>query len=812
MRDKILKLINDKPKHYAILIKKDEEMMKWVDENTKTSSDNIAARVYSAVNGESDVCVFGNTRKFTRFSTGFSGCGPASKCECTRNAISCSVTDAKSQLDEYSKSKTNEKRNATMLEKYGVAFNSQRLDIKHIWTESNLDLAIEEKLNNRAWMENEYVVNRRASTDIAAEVGVHYSTVVEYCKKHGFQIRGRSNRLTTGVDNSDFTEGDIEVELDDLELGSTPAESDVCQISAVASSTIIQNSIPLSPELGEKDTIIGLIQSNPKQYSIMTKRRPELWEWVMEQTGYLGDIDLPDFARIFAAVSGSSPICERGNVRKLRSINDGAWVFCGNAGVCECAKKSMASKISESSATRDWDAVIDKRRATNLEKYGHINAAQTPAIIQKHKDYYADPVKSAKAVENLKATCMEKYGVTNPNKLEWVRDKIAETNIDRYGVKNVKQCPEINSKIHMTRTKRAEESNGRYLIDATYESMVRKLKSIGYTLNVKKEDYNGTKVGKYSFTHDMCGTHFTRSFNGLRTDTMCPHCFYTEKKWVSGEEQSVMGYIESLGIPFTKSRQDIINPYHLDIYIPSFNLAIEYNGLYWHSEKSGGKDTEYHWMKMDRCNKVGLQLISIFSDEWLEKQDIVKSILSNRFGKSQVIEATACEIRELAIEGAWEFFDKNHIDGGNEGTVAIGLFWQDELIAAINFAPDELSGAQQWQLVQYCPILFKTVNGGLKRLIDYFVEKYRPSVITAINDARWFQGTTFTELGFTYDGITDVHEMYTDYIVRLPLEKMVMMERYNDVEMEINPENALDVNKLDRVWDCGNHTFHKKFE
>jgi hypothetical protein len=76
MKQKILDLVNSKPKHYNLLIKKDAAMMQWVEENAKTCSDNIAARVYSAVNSESDVCEYGKTKKFTRFSTGFSGCGP----------------------------------------------------------------------------------------------------------------------------------------------------------------------------------------------------------------------------------------------------------------------------------------------------------------------------------------------------------------------------------------------------------------------------------------------------------------------------------------------------------------------------------------------------------------------------------------------------------------------------------------------------------------------------------------------------------------------------------------------------------------
>ncbi|MFW6130771.1 MAG: hypothetical protein ACOC56_06250, partial [Atribacterota bacterium] len=52
----------------------------------------------------------------------------------------------------------------------------------------------------------------------------------------------------------------------------------------------------------------------------------------------------------------------------------------------------------------------------------------------------------------------------------------------------------------------------------------------------------------------------------------------------------------------------------LDIYLPDFNIAIEYNGLYWHSELNG-KDRNYHLNKTNICENENIQLIHIFEDE-----------------------------------------------------------------------------------------------------------------------------------------------------------------------------------------------------
>ena len=79
--------------------------------------------------------------------------------------------------------------------------------------------------------------------------------------------------------------------------------------------------------------------------------------------------------------------------------------------------------------------------------------------------------------------------------------------------------------------------------------------------------------------------------------------------------------------------RNIIHPYELDIYIPSKKIAIEYNGLIWHSEKFKGKVFNYHLNKTENCEKIGIRLIHIFEDEWNEKKEIIKS----KFQKKHVL-------------------------------------------------------------------------------------------------------------------------------------------------------------------------------
>jgi len=194
MKQKILDLIAEKPKHYVKLIAKDPALLEWVNTNSLSSSDRIVARIYSAIHQVSDVCENGNTKKFDRISTGFIGCGPANVCQCTAKNISKNVSSTKSNVSDDERKLTNSKRESTMLEKYGVSYNSQREDKKHIWTAPKIPLTVHSKLVDYEWMNEEYNIKKRSLSEIADELGIYYSTVTEYCKKFGFIIRPTSLR------------------------------------------------------------------------------------------------------------------------------------------------------------------------------------------------------------------------------------------------------------------------------------------------------------------------------------------------------------------------------------------------------------------------------------------------------------------------------------------------------------------------------------------------------------------------------------------------------------------------------------------
>jgi hypothetical protein len=204
MRDVLSKLVQDKPKHYAVIIAKRPELLNWVKANATIQSDKIPELVHNILYGSSNICPHGQAMTLININKGYAGCGPANTCACTKSRIAESVKQTKSSFTQEQHNAINAKRDSTMVARFGVAHNSQRAEIHHIWKKPKIKAETYTKLIDRDWMGAQYVENKRTAVDIAQELGVYYSTVLDYCVKHGFQIRQRTNYSLMEVELSQW--------------------------------------------------------------------------------------------------------------------------------------------------------------------------------------------------------------------------------------------------------------------------------------------------------------------------------------------------------------------------------------------------------------------------------------------------------------------------------------------------------------------------------------------------------------------------------------------------------------------------------
>lgn len=106
----------------------------------------------------------------------------------------------------------------------------------------------------------------------------------------------------------------------------------------------------------------------------------------------------------------------------------------------------------------------------------------------------------------------------------------------------------------------------------------------------------------------------------------CPTCGFN----VSKLELGLQEFVKSLGYEIITNKKDIIKPYELDIYIPSLQKAIEFNGMYWHyyERNPNCKPKAYHAMKSNLCKDKNIRLLHIREDLWrLKKENMKQAII-----------------------------------------------------------------------------------------------------------------------------------------------------------------------------------------
>lgn len=282
----------------------------------------------------------------------------------------------------------------------------------------------------------------------------------------------------------------------------------------------------------------------------------------------------------------------------------------------------------------------------------------------------------------------------------------------------------------------------------------------------------------------------------------------------SAPEQELVSFIESLGVTVKTGDRKILHPLEIDIFLPEYNIAIEYNGLIWHSEFFAKKNMRYHLNKTQKCEEKGIRMIHIFEDEWMYKRDIVKSKLKNILGKTeQKVYARNCEVKPIKYYIKNEFLEKYHIQGQDRSAVHLGVFHDSELVSVMTFSkPRILMGYKNteegmYELSRYASSI--SVVGGASKLLKYFITNYSPSKIITFADRRWttlLGDSMYDKIGFIK---TNVNRPNYWYIVngrerkhRYTFNKAVIINKLGGDPNLTEVQNMINMG-YDRIWDCG---------
>jgi hypothetical protein len=342
----------------------------------------------------------------------------------------------------------------------------------------------------------------------------------------------------------------------------------------------------------------------------------------------------------------------------------------------------------------------------------------------------------------------------------------------------------------------------------TLEQFINEAKNIhGNRYDYSKSIYVGCK-NKIVITCSIHG-EFEQEPNSHLQGCGCPKC----GNMFNETEDTLKTFIKSLNLDIIENTRKIIPPLELDIFIPSHNIAIEFNGIYWHNELN--KPSNYHLNKTIKCEEQGVKLIHIFEDEWLINQDIVKSRLKNILGLTEnKIFGRKCEIRTVNNKESKIFLDDNHLQGNTNSSIRLGLYYNDELVSLMTFNKPRLGVGKTYdgyELTRFCNKLDTNVIGAASKFLKYFINNFKPKTIISYADMRWSTGDLYDTLGFDKVSINKPNYWYVignKRKHRFGFRKHILQKEGFDTTNKTEHEIMLE-RKIYRIYDCGTITYKK---
>lgn len=498
--------------------------------------------------------------------------------------------------------------------------------------------------------------------------------------------------------------------------------------------------------------------------SYLIKNHPDKYDFIIKYCIDNNLLDITFKEKVYLTTNNVKkvPICKNPNCEKrvkFKNSTIGYYDYCSN--------KCMSS-----------DPIIkSKKEQTSLSKYGVTNPQKLQSIknkiINTNQERYGSnsPMCSIETQNKSKETLLKNWGVDNPNKspelikkriesfkLSGYKESYKKASLAKYGVEH----PWMHDEVHRKSVISSADGKNRItfskintifnkyphhkLVEIDYESEIKictAICQIGHEFKISRQNLYERKINQ----SEIC--------------TICnPIC-----RGISGQEIALLNFIKEIyqGEIIENTRK-LISPYEVDIFLPNLNLAFEFNGLWWHSDLN--KEKNYHFTKYKMCVDMGVNLITIWEDDWIYKNEICKSLISNKIGMSERIPARKCVVKEISYGESKKFLESNHLQGDCKSSVKIGLFHENELVSLMTFSKLRIFMNRQnkntdtYELTRFCNKIDKSVIGGASKIFSFFIKKYNPSKIETYSDNMISNGNLYKKLGFSFSHETSPGYFY----------------------------------------------------
>lgn len=259
-------------------------------------------------------------------------------------------------------------------------------------------------------------------------------------------------------------------------------------------------------------------------------------------------------------------------------------------------------------------------------------------------------------------------------------------------------------------------------------------------------------------------------------------------------EKIIQNFLNEINVDF-KSDKYLSNKYRYDILIPSHNLIIECDGLYWHSDGAiyNPKDKNYHINKKEFYKEKKYDSLFFREDEIKNQLSIVKSILKNRLGLSDKVYARKTKIKTIDRPSLKRFLTNNHLMGFGQGD-NLSLVFEENTVSCLQWKWKNKQ-AKIIEISRFCNKINTTVVGGFSKLLKELKKQKSPNKIISFVDKRYGSGNYLENLGFNKVS-ENPSFMWTNG-----------KETFHRMKF---PNNTGYDNDLLKIWDCGQAKYEWK--
>jgi len=390
------------------------------------------------------------------------------------------------------------------------------------------------------------------------------------------------------------------------------------------------------------------------------------------------------------------------------------------------------------------------------QKYGVDNMFMAEEIKQKSKE-----------------TMMEKYGVEHCMQSKEIRDKSKSTVLKKYGVENVSQNDEIQGKIKQTNKDRYGYDN-----PMKNKNVVKKMLQTRID-NGEIHTYNNKRIREISEELNRPYSTLVVQIRKYGPDA----ALKMKNKNKSILEQLMESHLKSIGVNYVP--QFRVENRIADFFLPDYNIIIECDGLYWHSD-AVIQDKNYHKDKRDLYISKGYRPFFFREDELRDKFNIIKSILSNAMHmNTRRLFARKCTPAQLTPTESNAFFSLYHLMGPGKGPT-FALLDEDKFpVAALQI----LNTYGEHHISRFCTAPNCTVVGALSKLLKFAHTTIFFSAISTFIDLRYGEGS-YLERSLGFEKLAShISFKWTDGI--------------NTFHRLTKKGNSGYYHGLAKIWDCG---------